>query len=256
MQLSGSSVLVTGGGAGLGATTARHLHNHGAKVVAFDLDAAGAKATADSLGAGATWAAGDATDTEAVEAALHAATELAPLRGVVACAGGATGSFRTLDRDGSPHDYDTFTHIVGMNVFTTFNTLRLAAKVMADNVPDEDGERGAIVLTSSLAAFEGQIGQLAYAAGKGAINSMTLTAARDLAVTGIRVNTIAPGTIHTERWDEAPAELREKLEKKVPFPPRFGRASEFAALAEHLLTNGYLNGQITRLDGAIRFDPR
>jgi NAD(P)-dependent dehydrogenase (short-subunit alcohol dehydrogenase family) len=256
MKLSGSSVLVSGAAAGLGAATARHLHGAGAHVVAFDLDAEGAKAVATALGPKADWSAGDATDEVAVNAALDTALELAPLRGVVACAGGASASHRTLGRDGVPHDYDAFAAIVAMNVFTTFNTLRLAARVMAGNDPDEDGERGAIVLTSSLAAFEGQIGQLAYSAAKGAINSMTLTAARDLAVVGIRVNTIAPGTIATERWDLAPAGMRENLEKKVPFPPRFGRPDEFAALAEHLLTNGYLNGQITRLDGAIRFDPR
>jgi NAD(P)-dependent dehydrogenase (short-subunit alcohol dehydrogenase family) len=255
MQLSEASVLVTGGGSGLGYATVMHLAPKVAAVVGFDLNAdAGGKLLAE-CGDNVRFVAGDALVDDDVLAAIETAAALAPLRGVVVCAGGAPKSMRTIGRDGTPHDRDLFARIQELNVQTSFNTLRLGAARMATNDPVTDGERGAIVMTSSIAAFEGQIGQLAYAAAKGAIVSMTLTAARDLAASGIRVNTIAPGTMHTSAWDGYD-EIRQALEAKVPFPHRLGSPQEFAGLAEHLLTNGYLNGTVVRLDGAIRFDPK
>lgn len=176
---------------------------------------------------------------------------------VVACAGGATASVRTVRRDGTPHDLQLFVDTLHLNAVTTFNTVRVAAAAMSALDPvDDDGQRGGIVTTASIAAFEGQIGQVAYGAAKGAIVSMTLIAARDLAGAGVRVNCIAPGTIGTPAWDAAPGDLRRALEEKVPFPRRFGRPDEFAALAAHLIANDYLNGHVARLDGAVRFDPR
>jgi NAD(P)-dependent dehydrogenase (short-subunit alcohol dehydrogenase family) len=255
MATERKSVLVTGGGSGLGLATARRLAAAGVGVAVFDLDPDAADRAAKEVGAGAVGVGGDARDDDAVSAALDAACGIAPLRGIVACAGGASRSMRTLDRDGVPHDRALFRHILDINVETTFNTLRLGAARMAKQDPDEAGERGSIVLTSSIAAYEGQIGQLAYAAAKGAIVSMTLTAARDLAASAIRVNTIAPGTMHTTAWD-GHDDIRMALEAKVPFPPRLGDPDEFAALAEHILGNHYLNGTVVRLDGAIRFEPR
>jgi NAD(P)-dependent dehydrogenase (short-subunit alcohol dehydrogenase family) len=255
MKLEGASVLVTGGGSGLGRATALHLAAQGAEVVAFDLNPeAGEKLLAEA-GKRVHFVAGNALADEDVSAAIAAAAAIAPLRGLVACAGGAARSARTLARDGSPHERALFEGTLDLNVVTTFNALRLAAAQMATQEPDAGGERGSIVLTSSIAAYEGQIGQLAYAASKGAIVSMTLTAARDLAAVGIRVNTIAPGTMHTSAW-EGHDDIRLALEAKVPFPNRLGHPREFADLAEHLMTNGYLNGTVVRLDGAIRFDPK
>lgn len=255
MELAESSVLVTGGGSGLGRATVLHLAAAGARVVAFDLSTAAGEALLAECGDSVSFVAGDALIDDDVQAAIDVAVAAAPLRGLVSCAGGAPRSLRTLGRDGAPHDRELFARIQELNVATTFNTLRLAAAAMARHEPDASGERGAVVLTSSIAAYEGQIGQLAYAAAKGAIVSMTLPAARDLAAVGVRVNTIAPGTMHTAAWDGYD-DIREALEAKVPFPPRLGDPAEFARLAEHLLTNGYLNGTVVRLDGAIRFDPK
>jgi NAD(P)-dependent dehydrogenase (short-subunit alcohol dehydrogenase family) len=183
-------------------------------------------------------------------------TDRAPLGIVVACAGGARGGGRTVDRDGTPHSLALFQDTVDLNLVGTFNTTRLAAAAMAASPEGPDGERGVIVTTASIAGFEGQIGQIAYGAAKAGIIGMTIILARDLAALGVRVNCIAPGTMGTEVWGIAPQELRDKLEAKVPFPRRFGDPDEFAALAEHMITNRYLNGQVIRLDGAIRFDPK
>lgn len=256
MEIAGNVALVTGSASGLGEATARHLHATGARVVLFDRDAERTPRIAAEL-ADAPHVVGDATVTDDVQAAVDAASEAGPLRIVVACAGGATASQRTLRRDGTPHDLDLFTSTLDLNVLSTFNTLRLAAAAMATLEPvDDDGQRGTIVTTSSIAGYEGQIGQIAYATAKAGIIGMTLVAARDLASVGIRVNSIAPGTIGTRAWDQAPAEMREAFEAKVPFPRRFGRPDEFARLAEHLITNAYVNGHVARLDGAIRFDPK
>ena len=258
MELQQTVALVTGAASGLGEATARHLHARGARVVLFDRDGDRLAAVAQELGAGAVPVAGDATSEADTQAAVDAATREGGLRAVVACAGGATAGARTVGRDGTPHDLGLFTDTLQLNVVTTFNTVRLAAAAMAalDPLEGTGGERGAIVTTASIAAYEGQIGQVAYATAKAGIVGMTLVAARDLAATGIRVNCIAPGTIGTRAWDAAPDDMRATLEAKVPFPRRFGKPAEFAALAEHLLGNGYVNGEVVRLDGAIRFDPR
>ncbi len=257
MDIAGNVALVTGGASGLGEATARHLHAAGAHVVLFDRDAERSKAIVAELGERASATVGDATTEEDTAAAVAHAGELGPLRILVTCAGGASRNERTVKRDGTPHSLELFRATMDLNVITTFNAVRLAAAAMSQLEPvGDDEERGAIVTTSSVAGFEGQIGQLAYGTAKAAIIGMTLIAARDLAASGIRVNNIAPGTIETRAWDAAPPEVREPLEAKVPFPRRFGRPEEFAALAEHLVTNRYLNGHVARLDGAIRFDPR
>lgn len=257
MHIEGNVALVTGGASGLGEATARHLHAKGASVLIFDRDADRAKALVDELGERADYVSGDARSEDDTQAAVDAAAQLGPLRIVVACAGGATGGGRTVNRDGTPHPLALFQDTVDINLVGTFNALRLAAAKMAtlDGVGD-DGERGVIITTASIAGYEGQIGQIAYGSAKAGIIGMTLIAARDLAAIGVRVNSIAPGTILTRAWDNAPASVREPLEAKVPFPRRFGHPSEFAELAEHLVTNRYINGQVIRLDGAIRFDPK
>jgi NAD(P)-dependent dehydrogenase (short-subunit alcohol dehydrogenase family) len=257
MELAGNVALVTGAASGLGEATARYLHAQGAKVVLFDRDAERGPSIAEELGAGAAFAAGDVLSDDDTNAAIASAAGLGDLRMVVACAGGARGGGRTLNRDGTPHDMAQFTDTISLNVGGTFNTLRLASAAMAELEPvNEDGERGAVVTTASIAGYEGQIGQIAYGSAKAALIGMTLIAARDLAAVGIRVNCIAPGTIATRAWDAAPTDMRAGFESKVPFPKRFGRPDEFARLVEHLITNSYLNGHVVRLDGAIRFEPK
>ena len=256
MQVQGTGALVTGGASGLGAATTRRLHAAGAVVTVFDRDGDKAGALVDALGDRATAFVGDVTSEDDTRGAIAAATDRAPLGIVVACAGGARGGGRTVDRDGTPHPLALFRDTVDLNLVGTFNTARLAAAAMAGSPEGPDGERGVIVTTASIAGFEGQIGQVAYGAAKAGIIGMTIILARDLAALGVRVNCIAPGTMGTEVWGIAPVELREKLEAKVPFPRRFGDPDEFAALAEHMITNRYLNGQVIRLDGAIRFDPK
>jgi NAD(P)-dependent dehydrogenase (short-subunit alcohol dehydrogenase family) len=257
MQLEGNVALVTGGASGLGEATVRHLHSKGMRVVAFDRDAERGKAIASELGEGAAFAGGDVLSEEDTTDAIARAAELGDLRVVVACAGGARKSERTLNRDGTPHDFQLFTDTVNLNLVGTFNTLRLTTAHMATLEPyDEDGARGCFVTVPSIAGYEGQIGQLAYGSAKAGIIGMTLIAARDLSSVGIRVNGIAPGTIFTRAWEGAPAEMRKGFEDKVPFPKRFGKPSEFAGLVEHLATNDYVNGHVVRLDGAIRFDPK
>ena len=249
--------LVAGGAGGLGSAVVRRLHAAGATVVVFDHAGAAAEALADELGGRAVAVSGDATTDEGVQAAVEVALAHGPLWHVVCCAGGGRPGQRTVSRGGAPHDLDLFTETYELNVVTTFNVLRLAAAAMAGNDPaGDDGTRGSIVLTSSIAGYEGQVGTIAYSTAKAAINGMTIVAARDLASAGVRVNTIAPGTMGTAAWDAAKPEVRAALEDKVPFPRRFGQPDEFAALAEHLLTNPYINGHVARLDGAIRFDPR
>ena len=258
MDVQGNVALVTGGASGLGKATARHMHAHGAKVVVLDRDADGAARVAAELGDGAIGVGGSILEEADIAHAVEVAQGLGPLRLCFAIAGGGVpGGGRTVNRDGSPHALEPFAKTVELNLVGTFNTVRLAAAAMGSSEPaNEDGERGAIVLTASIAGFEGQIGQISYGSAKAGIIGMTIIAARDLAALGIRVNCIAPGTMLTEAWGQVRSTLQDTLEAKVPFPHRFGRPEEFARLAEHMVTNEYLNGQVIRLDGAIRFDPK
>ncbi len=256
MELAGRSALVTGGAGGLGAATVRRLVDVGMSVAIFDRDGDRAEALADELGAAAVGVGGDVNDDADVQAAIAAATSRAPLAVVVNVAGGATGGGRTVGRDGTPMDKDIFAGTMEMNAFGTFNVSRLAAVAMSANDPDDDGQRGVIVNTASIAGLEGQTGQVAYAAAKAAILGLTLPMARDLAPLGIRVCAIAPGTMGTPLMLSAPDEMRAKLEESIIFPKRMGRPDEFALLVESIATNPYLNGENIRLDGALRFPPK
>lgn len=254
MRLTGTSALVTGGSSGLGAATARRLAEAGARVVVSDLAAPPADQLA-ALGPDAVFVASDITDADSLGPALDAAEAAGPLRSVVHCAGRGGDRLRILDRDGRAGPEDSFADVLRVNLVGTYNVLRLAAERIARTEPDGD-DRGAIVLTASVAAFDGQVGQTAYSASKGGVHAMTLVAARDLASHGIRVNTIAPGTFDTTMLARFPDEIRDRLGAAVPHPSRLGRAAEFADMAHALLTNGYANGATLRLDGAIRMAPR
>ncbi len=257
MLIAGNVALITGGASGLGEATARHLHAQGATVVIFDRDEDRGHEIVRQVGERATFVGGSVLSEDDTNQAIEVATSLGAYRILVACAGGATGGGRTIDRNGAPHSLEVFSDTINLNVVGTFNSLRLSAAAMSAQKPaNDDGERGVVVATASIAGFEGQIGQIAYGSAKAAIIGMTLIAARDLSAVGIRVNTIAPGTMGTRAWDKAPASLRENLEAKVPFPKRFGHPEEFAELAAHLITNRYINAQVVRIDGAIRFDPK
>lgn len=249
-------VLVTGGASGLGEATTDHFIDLGHPVVVLDLDADRCAASATRLGDRGTVVRGSVLDDDDVQRAIDAAAALGGLRWVVACAGGGEAGGRTVGKGGVPHDRGIFQRTIDLNVTGSFNTLRLCASAMSTNEPDDDGERGAIVLVSSGAGFEGQIGQIAYGSAKAALLGMTLIGARDLASIGVRVNAIAPGVMDTSAWSQAPPELKANLEATVPFPKRLGAPDEFARLAEHLLTNHYLNGHVARLDGALRFGPK
>ena len=251
MILEGRSALVTGGAGGLGAATVHRLHEAGLRVVVFDMDGARAEALAKELGTKS--AGGDVNDDDAVNHAIELATGLGPLSVVVNVAGGATGGGRTVGRDGTPHDKASFATTMEMNAHGTFNVSRLAAAAMSGNEPDEDGQRGVIVNTASIAGMEGLGGQLAYSAAKAAILGMTLPMARDLAATGIRVCAIAPGTMGTPRMLGALPHLKEDPATGVVFPKRMGLPEEFALLVESIVRNGYLNGENIRLDGGLRF---
>ena len=246
MEIPGRTFLVTGGGSGLGLATARGLAGAGASVVAADLRGEPAD--------GIRFVETDVTDKESVGAALEAALESGPLYGVVNCAGVAIAE-KALGRDG-PHSLDSFTKVIQVNLVGTFNVIRLAAAAMVGNEPDEEGGRGVIVNTASVAAFDGQIGQAAYAASKGGVASMTLPLAREFARSGIRVATIAPGLFDTPMMAGLPEEARASLGNQVPFPSRLGRPEEYAALVRHIVENDMLNGEVIRLDGAIRMAPR
>jgi len=256
MDLQGRSAIVTGGAGGLGAATVRHLIDVGLGVAIFDRDGERALALAAELGGKAAGVAGDVTDDGDVGGAIEAAQGLGMLSLVVNVAGGATGGGRTIGRDGTPHDKAVFESTMAMNAFGTFNVSRLAAAAMAANEPDDDGQRGVIVNTASIAGIEGQTGQLAYAAAKGAILAMTLPMARDLAAVGVRVCAIAPGTMGTPIMQSVREEMREHLVSSIVFPKRMGRPDEFALLVESIARNAYLNGENIRLDGALRFPPK
>jgi NAD(P)-dependent dehydrogenase (short-subunit alcohol dehydrogenase family) len=254
MQIDGSVALVTGGASGLGEATVRQLVSQGGRVVIVDLNAERGKQLAAELGDAATFAQADVSNADEVQAAVEQATSMGPLRAAINCAGIGM-AMRTIGKDGTPHDFGVFQKVISVNLFGTFNTLRLAASAMAKNEP-VDGERGVVVNTASIAAFDGQIGQIAYSASKGGIVGMTLPAARDLSKAEIRVVTIAPGTFDTPLLGMLPEEMRAALAATIPHPSRLGRPQEFAALACHIVENGYINGEVIRLDGAIRMAPR
>jgi NAD(P)-dependent dehydrogenase (short-subunit alcohol dehydrogenase family) len=255
MRIAGTGALVVGGASGLGAATARALHARGAHVVVADLDAGRGSALAAELGARAGFVAADVTQAEQVEAAVAAAAQ-APggLRISMHCAG--IGYAERVARPRGPHRLEAFERVVAVNLTGTFNALRLASAAMLANDPDEGGERGVCVNTASIAAYDGQVGQIAYAASKGGVVAMTLPAARDLAEAGIRVCAIAPGLFDTPLLAGLPAEAREQLATAIPFPPRLGQPAEFAELACHIVSNVMLNGEVIRLDGALRMAPR
>ena len=252
MDIPGNMFLIAGGGSGLGAACARMLSEAGGYVVIADVDEEGGARVAGQLGDSARFCAADVTNTEDIAAAIHLARQFGgPLRGAINCAG-ILGAARVVGRDG-PHDLELFTRVINVNLIGTFNVLRLAAAEMATAPPTADGERGVIVNTASVTAFEGQIGQAAYAASKGGIVGMMLPIARELARCGIRVVAIAPGVFDTPMISALPSDARAAFEAQVPFPPRLGHPSEFAALARHVIENSMLNGTTIRLDGALRF---
>ena len=254
MQINESSVaLVTGGGSGLGEATARRLAADGAAVVIADLAQSKGAEVAESLGDRARFVATDVRDEEQVQAAIDAARELGELRVVVNCAGVGTPG-RIISKRGvlGLDDYRT---VIEINLIGTFNVLRLSAAAMLDNEP-VDGDRGVVVMTASVAAFDGQIGQAAYASSKGGVVGLTLTSARDLADKGVRVMTIAPGTFETPMLAGLPNDVKSVLEAQVPHPSRLGSPDEYASLVAHIVDNGMLNGEVIRLDGALRMPPR
>ena len=255
MRIEGASALVAGGASGLGEATVRRLHEGGAAVVIADLNAEKGEALASELGDRARFVQADVTGEEAVSAAVNAAADAdGGLRISVCCAG--IGWAQRVSGKQGPHDLTVFENVIRINLVGTFNVLRLAAAAMSGNDPDEGGERGVCINTSSTAAFDGQIGQVAYSASKGGIVGLTLPAARDLAGRGVRVMTIAPGTFDTPLLAALPQEAREQLAAQIPFPPRLGDPEEFAALAAHIVENPMLNGETIRLDGALRMPPR
>ena len=255
MKLSDSTAVITGGASGLGKATAERIVAAGGRVALLDLPTSKGAEAAEALGKQAVFAPTDVTNSDHVEAALALATErFGPLTALVNCAGIGT-AIRTVTK-GGPHPLDAFTFTIQVNLIGTFNCIRLAAARMMGNQPNEEGERGVIINTASVAAFEGQIGQAAYSASKGGIVGMTLPIARDLAGYGIRVVTIAPGLFDTPLLAMLPEQARQSLAQQTPFPQRFGRPSEYAALAAHIIENHMLNGETIRLDGAIRMAPR
>ena len=255
MKIEGSVFIVTGGASGLGAGTVRELVRQGGKVAIADLNVAAGEALAAELGAAARFVATNVADEASVQACVAVTLEVfGALHGLVNCAGIVIGE-KTLGKDG-PHALASFKRVIDINLVGAFNMIRLAVEAMNRNTPTADGERGVIVNTASVAAFDGQIGQVAYAASKGGIVAMTLPMARDLSRNGIRVMAIAPGIFETPMMAGMPPEVQEALGKGVPFPPRLGRPAEFAGLVAQIVENAYLNGEVIRLDGAIRMQPK
>jgi NAD(P)-dependent dehydrogenase (short-subunit alcohol dehydrogenase family) len=255
MDAEKTVAVVTGGASGLGLATAKCLIDEGVQVVIADLPTSNGATIAGSLGAAASFVPADVASAADMSTVFGMARQRGTLRSLVHCAGRG-GAVRLVEKDGSPGSLEAFEAVIRVNLIGTFNVLRLAAAVMARNEPDPGGQRGACILTSSVAAFEGQIGQVPYASSKAAVVGMTLVAARDLASKGIRVCTIAPGLFDTPLFARLPEEVRESLGRTVPFPSRLGEADEFASLAMHVLKNQMLNGETIRLDGALRMQPR
>ena len=255
MEINGSSAIVTGAASGLGEATARKLAAEGVRVTVFDRNGERAKEVAEEIGDLANFVAGDVTDPDDCQKAVDQAADGGNLRIAVNCAG--TGWIgRVINRDGSPHDLGAFQFIQNLNVIGTFNVMTKAASAIAQTEPDGDGERGVIVNTASVAAFDGQIGQLAYSASKGAVVGMTLPAARDLSVVGIRVLAIAPGLFDTPLLAMLPDEQRDALGQSVLFPKRLGNPLQYGQLVVEMARNSYLNGEVIRLDGGIRMPPK
>jgi NAD(P)-dependent dehydrogenase (short-subunit alcohol dehydrogenase family) len=257
MELNGTSAIVSGGASGLGEATARILAAAGATVLVADLNEERGKQIADDIGG--QFARTDVSDETSVQAAVDAAVATgAPLRVAVSCAGIGWAS-RTVGRDGTPHDLGAYSKVIAVNLIGTFNLMRIAAAAIAKTeAADADGQRGVVINTSSVAGIEGQTGQIAYSASKGGIIGMTLPAARDLSAIGVRVNTICPGIIDTPIYGFSPNadEFKSKLVAPVVFPKRMGRADEFAHLVRSLIENDYMNAEVIRFDGGIRFQPK
>jgi NAD(P)-dependent dehydrogenase (short-subunit alcohol dehydrogenase family) len=255
MLIRAKTFVVTGGGSGLGAAVARMLAGEGANVVIADVNAEAGSSIVGELGGSAAFIQTDVTQERDGQAAVDLALErFGHLHGLVNCAGVAPGE-KVIGRDG-PHRLDSFARTVGINLIGTFNMIRLAAAAIARQEPGADGERGVIVNTASVAAFDGQVGQAAYAASKGGVAAMTLPIARELARSGIRVVSIAPGIFETPMMAGMPQEVQDSLGRSVPFPTRLGKPVEFAALVRHICENVMLNGEVIRLDGALRMAPR
>jgi len=253
MQLAEGTFLVTGAASGLGAACVRRFVSQGAKVLVADINEQAGKALADELGPAVHFVRTDVTSEADVQAALATcASQLGTLRGAVNCAGVLDGA-RVVGRAG-PHELERFVRVIQINLIGTFNVLRLAANAMVGNASDDTGERGVIITTSSVAAFEGQVGQAAYSASKGGVASMTLPVARELAKHGIRVVSIAPGVFHTAMVDALPEKARASLEAQTVFPKRLGQPLEYAMLAQQIIENPMLNGSVVRLDGALRME--
>ena len=252
MKIAGSTIVVFGGSSGLGAASQELLRTRGAKIVVADLQPL---ARGEQTGSEVAFITTDVTDESSVEAALaETRARFGEVRAVVICAGIGLGE--RIIGPNNRHRLDSFQRVIDINLVGTFNVLRLAAEVMQRNEPDDDGERGVIVMTSSIAAFEGQIGQAAYAASKAGVAALALPAARELGQFGIRVVSIAPGVFETPMMQQVPEQYRQSLESLTPFPRRFGRPTEFAALVAHVLENSMLNGEVIRLDGGLRMSPR
>src|SRR5438876_5810952 len=255
MGIEGKAFLVTGAASGLGAGTARMIVANGGKIMVADLNEAAGNALATELGQAARFARTDVADEASGRAAVEATVKaFGAIHGLINCAGIAIGE-RLVGKEG-PHSLASFARVVNVNLIGTFNMTRLAAEAMTRNAPTAGGERGVIVFTASVAAFDGQIGQPAYSASKGGVVAMTLPIARELARHGIRVMTIAPGIFETPMLASMPEAARQSLGQQVPFPPRLGRPGEYAALVKHIVENEMLNGEVIRLDGGIRMGPR
>ena len=255
MRIEGASALVAGGASGLGAATSHALHAAGASVVICDLNRGKGEALAEELGERASFVEANVMEPEPIQAAVDAAAGAEGGLRISVCCAGIGWAQRTAGKQG-PHDLEIFHNVIKVNLIGTFNVLRLAAAAMVNNRPDDGDERGVCVNTASIAAFDGQIGQVAYSASKGGIVGLTLPAARDLAGRGVRVVTIAPGTFDTPLLAALPEEARAQLGAQIPFPNRLGQPEEFAALARHIVENPMLNGETIRLDGALRMPPR
>jgi NAD(P)-dependent dehydrogenase (short-subunit alcohol dehydrogenase family) len=254
MKIEAQAAIVTGGGSGLGEAVARELARQGAKVAVLDLDLDGARRVAADIG-GAAFAA-DIADTPSLAAALEGADAAHGTARIVMNIAGIGTARRVVGKDGQPAPLEDFERVIRVNLVGTYNVVRLTAARIARLAPLEGGERGVMLMTASVAAFDGQVGQEAYAASKGGLVAMTLPLARDLAQHGIRVVTVAPGLFETPLMKQLPEAVQQSLAASIPFPPRLGRPEEFAALAAHAVTNGHLNGETIRLDGALRMAPR